>query len=170
MIASLAGYEEYGSRIEEMASGNYTDEALSFGPMMLSYILIPLFNICFGPELKRRFADKIPYFNLWYFFSFFWACGYFLVCNVSHVFIRPLEYFSLFEMLIASLLLFHLFHPVGISMKKSLPIALLFVCVIWANTCWNITKAEAHRGNESVIYKTFFTESDEVRKAEQSPF
>ena len=77
----------------------------SFGPMMLSYLLIPICIIWYGSELEEEYCEKIPYFNLWFNFAYLYACGYFLVCNIGHYFIRPVMYFSLFQMVIAAGLL-----------------------------------------------------------------
>ena len=125
------------------------NDTLSFGPMQLSYFLTSLATIWYGKDLKAMYKDKIPYFNLWWFFSFVYGCGYFLVCNISFMFIRPIQYFEPFQLIIVSLLLFY-FH----NMRKNKQFWLL-IMVIWANIIWNIIKSVGVFG-ESVTYKMFF--------------
>ncbi len=163
VLASMIGYSDYGMRVADFAAGD-TEEALSFGPMMLSYFLISLSLILSGPMLKRKFEAKIPYFNLWYSFSFLWGCLYFLVCNVSHIFIRPMTYFILFEMIMLSLLLFDLFNR-GKKQIQVKMFAISMVGIIWVNISWNIIKAESQKNHEYVIYKMFFMYKDEVNAA-----
>ncbi len=158
-LANLSGYEKYAERTTEILSQEKTSEALAFGPMMLSYLLTAYFTIWFGPYLKERYEEKIPYFNLWYNFSFFYACAYFLICNISHLFIRPVMYFELFQMVIVSLLLYDLWLT---EMRNQL----IFICILltlWVNISWNVTKSYGKRW-EATTYKVFFLHQSEVNR------
>lgn len=88
------GYDDYTQRIATIAGSGYTKEAKAFGPMQLSYFLIALAITWFGPLLKERYEGEVKYFNLWYFFAFIYGCGYFLICNTSHLFIRIVMFWS----------------------------------------------------------------------------
>lgn len=156
-LAKLFGYEGYTERVGLFLSQGKTDESLAFGPMMLSYLLTAYFTIWFGPYLKESYEDKIPYFNLWYNLSFFYACAYFLVCNVSHIFIRPVQNFELFQMVIVSLLLYEFRYSE--FRNQLLYVSLLFV--LWVNISWDVTKSSGLR-NESSTYKVFFMHLDQV--------
>lgn len=158
-LATLFGYEGYAERAALLLSEGKTNESLAFGPMMLSYLMTAYFTIWFGPYLKKRYENKIPYFNLWYNLSFFYACTYFLVCNVSHIFIRPIQYFELFQMIIISLLLYEFRYS---EFRNQL----LYVClilVLWVNISWDITKAYGKK-KESTTYKIYFLHQDQVNK------
>lgn len=158
-LAMLFGYDGYADRVSLLLTHGKTEEALTFGPMMLSYLLVAYFTIWFGPYLKERYEEQIPYFNLWYNLSFFYACTYFLVCNISHIFIRPVQYFELYQMIIASLLLYEF-------MCSEFRNQLLYVClivVLWVNTSWDVTKAQGQR-KESTTYKVFFLHQDEIKQ------
>lgn len=156
-LAKLFGYEGYTERVGLFLSQGKTDESLAFGPMMLSYLLTAYFTIWFGPYLKEHYEDKIPYFNLWYNLSFFYACAYFLVCNVSHIFIRPVQNFELFQMVIVSLLLYEFRYS---EFRNQLLYVSLLI-VLWANISWDMTKSSGLR-NESSTYKVFFMHLDQV--------
>ena len=165
VIAVFIGYESYTDRVEEYLSGSYSAEIHALGPMQLSYLMIGYFVIWFGPYLKRKYEKKIPYFNLWYFFAFFYGCAFFLVTNTSHIFIRPVQYFELFQMIIASLLLYELFCKEN-RLLFSYVVKYGFLFVIWINIIWNVVKADTQTNPEEkeyVTYKTFFMHLDEVQ-------
>jgi hypothetical protein len=159
-VAVSTDYEVYATSMSSALQSGNDDEALAYGPMMLSYLLISIFIIWYGPELKAKYEDKIPYFSLWYNLSYFYACAYFFVCNLGHIFIRPLQYFSLFQMVIAALLLRYLwteYRTYGVR-----PLAALFFCIVIAtNTAWAVTKA-SNLGyiRECSTYKTIFFNKD----------
>jgi hypothetical protein len=161
-LANLANYDSYATQMTSMLSSNYNKEALSFGPMMLTYLLIPIFIIWYGPELKERYADKVPYFSLWYNFAFFYACAYFLVCNIGHIFIRSIMYFSLFQMVMAAMLLHFLWTEYRTYGVRQLA-TIAFCIVIATNTAWDVTKASiSGRYLETTTYKTIFFNRDKL--------
>ena len=150
-VTNMAGYENYSDRVLDYAISGNAEEALAFGPMMLSYFLIAVILIWCGPYLKDKYEDRIPVFNLWYNLGFLYACAYFLVCNVSHIFIRPVQYLELFQMMIVSVLLYDLWIKSATGTREKYRL-IAFVVIIWTNTCWDIYK---HTGMpiESVLYK-----------------
>ena len=158
-LSNTFGYEDYAERVGTFLLEGQTEEALSFGPMMLSYLLTAIFTIWFGPNLAKKYEQTIPNFNLWYNLNFFFACAYFLVCNISHIFIRPVQYFELFQLIIVSLLLYDF----GFSRFRNKMMYVLLLIILWVNTSWDITKT--HRSGqvwESSTYKVFFMHQDQV--------
>lgn len=141
-------YSYVGNVIERtITEGN--NDVRNFGPMQLSYFLTAIFSIWFGKDLKLEYKDKIPYFDLWWLFSYFYGCGYFLVCNVNFMFIRPIQYFEPFQLIIISLLLFYFYQK---NKKKWFYILIISM---WAGMTWNIIKNTGEYA-ESVTYKTIF--------------
>lgn len=139
-IAGATDYDLYGKFMSESLQSGYDKEVLKLGPMMLSYLLIPLFIIWFGPELRDTCRDKIPLFSLWFNFSFLYSCFYLLVCNLGHIFIRPFMYFSLFQMVMAALVLQYLWTEYKqFGLRQVATITFCFVVAI--NTCWDVYKA-----------------------------
>lgn len=159
MLTSSLGYDDYSNRVVSLLSEGTTKEALTFGPMMLSYFMTALFTIWFGPNLKKKYEKEMPYFNLWYNFSFFFACSYFLVCNVSHIFIRPVLYFELFQLITVSLLLFDF----GFSRTRHQILSLILTLTLWVNISWDIVKVSG-RDWESTTYKVYFLHQDQVKR------
>lgn len=161
LVAGSMEYDRYGEMMSEMLLSGYDDEALKIGPMMISYILIPIFIIWYGAELKEKYGEVIPYFDLWYNLAFFYACMYFLVCNLGHIFIRPIMYFSPVQMIMATMVLQYLwteYRRYGIRQSA----AIAFCCVIAINSVWNIYKVSS-RSFESVTYKVFIFHKDQLK-------
>ena len=162
LLTNFVGLDTYTGTVSTLLMQKESAEALAFGPMMLTYLLIPIFIVWYGPELEERYAKKIPYFNLWYNFAYFYSCGYFLVCNISHLFIRPMLYFILFQMILSSLLLYDFFYA-DKKIRKNPLIIILFCLVISLGTVWNIHKLAGKRF-DSVTYKTFFFHTDDMAR------
>ncbi len=154
-LSMFMGYDNYATTFSTMLTEGYSSEKLSFGPMMLSYLLIPLFIIWYGPHLEEEYADKIPEFYLWYNLALFYACGYFLVCNISHIFIRPFLYFLLPQMFMAALLLKYLVDRYRENSNYQIA-CVIFCVVISLNTAWDVTKSSGQL-REFATYKTVLT-------------
>lgn len=150
-LATLFGYDGHTDFVKDKLQEAHTSEALSFGPIMLSFLLVAFSTIWYGPKLKHKYERYIPYFNLWYFLGYLFACTYFLVCNVSHIFIRPIQYFELFQMLIFSLLLY----DVAFSRQRKFMLALILFCIVWTSTSWDLVKVTGQT-KEYSTYKVFF--------------
>lgn len=160
-FANFIGYDNYSIRVADFLVKGDAKEALNFGPMMLSYFLLALILIWYGPQLKQRYESIIPYFNLWYNLSYIYACFYFLICNVSHIFIRPVQYLELFQLIIASLLLYDFFK---LSKENSIYRLhyIIFIIIIWMNIVWDIYK-NVGTFWDMVTYKTIFFNFDKLQ-------
>lgn len=149
-LTNIFGYDDYTQRIATIAGSGYTKEARAFGPMQLSYFLIALAVTWFGPLLKERYEGEVKYFNLWYFFAFIYGCGYFLICNTSHLFIRIVMFLEFYQLIIASMLLV-CFWQLGNKYKQY---AHIFIIAMWMATCWNVFKNYGD-SRDVVTYKVF---------------
>ena len=152
-FAQLAGYNDYSEQIANKLSGEDV-ETRSFGPTMISYFIICLFSIIYSPILKKRF-NSIPYFEIWYNYSFFFSCGFFLFCNVSHIFLRPFMYFMLFLMIIIAMLLQN-YKEIG---RKS---SIEYVCLIffiWLGLFWTVYRLSNSTEFDFITYKFFWNHS-----------
>lgn len=147
-VVTSTGYENYSEYYLASLSGK-SSETLSMGPMMISFLLSSLAVIWFAPLLKEKFAGEIPCFNLWYFFSFLFSCGYFLFCNTGHMMIRPFQYFEFYLVIMMTLLLYY-FHQNGHKLK--------FYCLAFIICVCTLTNVYKNTGQpiEFVLYKTYF--------------
>lgn len=160
----LIGYDDYTDRVSDLLLEGQTAESLSFGPMMLSYFVCSAAVIWFGPQLKEEYEEKVHEFNLWYNFSYLYSCFYFLICNVSHLLIRPVNYLLLFLMVMNALVLCYLKTHWGETIILKMNSKLIFhmlVFSIWVNCAWQMYKS-TNDVNTSLIkieyatYKTIF--------------
>lgn len=111
-LTSFMGYANYSERVNDyLAEG--VDEMRSLGPMFLSLMAMCFITIWYAPTLYRRYIGEIKLFDLWYNFSFLFACSYFLFSSVDIMFIRPTYYFAFYLLVIASLLLYYLYENRG---------------------------------------------------------
>lgn len=149
-ILFITGYDNYTDFYSNVLEGQ-GEEQLAFGPTMISFLLCSVVLVWYAPELQRTYGKVIPYFNLWYFFAVFYSCGYFLVCNISHMMIRPFQYFELFQAIMLALLL----HYFSINKKRYQVHLYALIFLIWVCTIIGIYKA-CNTPIEFTIYKTFF--------------
>lgn len=147
---SITGYEEHADFYKTILTEGET-EKLSFGPIMLSFLLSSIFVIWYAPTLYETYGKRIQYFNLWYFLSFFYSCMYFLVCNTSHMMIRPFQYFELFLVIMLAMLI-HIFY---INNKKYKYHFYALIFLFWICTIIGVYK-NSGRTVEFTTYKTFF--------------
>ena len=152
-VANFVGYDDYAGRTMEFLSGEYNAERRVFGPMQLSYFLMGVFTLWFAPDLRKIYSSRIKYYDLWFFFNFFYISAYFLVCNISHIFIRPIQYFHMFHMIICTLVVYHLLYQ-GRHKRHMQILAYVFILIIWTSTSWDIIK-NYRIPYEPVTYKTF---------------
>lgn len=148
-ITSSVGYDNYVEAASEILNEGYTSEAKAFGPMQLSYFLCGLAVIWYGPMIGEECSERIPTFNLWYLFAVAYGCLYFLVCNVSHLMIRPIMYFQIVQAIVLSLIIYELIQRED---RKTAAILIIVACTA---TAWDIIKA-SNAPFECVTYKLFF--------------
>lgn len=148
------GYDRYTDTVSEILNAGYTKEARAFGPMQMSYFISGLAVIWFGQDIIKRYGGSIPTLSLWYILAVVYGCLYFLVCNVSHLMLRPIMYFQIFQTVMLSLIIYDLFRQ-GIENMAKMQMARLLVLIIWVNVIWDIIKNYSAT-YEYVIYKLFF--------------
>lgn len=147
-IISITGYQNHAEFYIKILQGKGL-ETLSMGPIMISFLLCAIVILWYAPKLHEEYGDKIPYFNLWFCLSFFYSCGYFLVCNMSHMMIRPFQYFELFQAIMLALLLCY-FSKYRNNFQIHL-YALFFL--IWTCTIIGVYK-DSGKSVEFTTYKT----------------
>jgi len=150
-FTDLIGYDNYSSRYEDIFEGNLS-ERLSFGPMMLSQFVCCLLVIWYSPQLYTTYNDKITCFQLWYFLSFCFTCLYFIVYNMGHIVIRPIQYLE-FTLAIMLALLLNLLYTS--DEKPHRIVFYITILSIWLYLGTEIYKA-CGESIEFSTYKMFF--------------
>lgn len=153
-FANVAGYDDYVGQIHAKLSGQDV-ETRAFGPTMLSYLLLCFSVIFYSPQLKERFSFSIPTFELWYCFSYIFSCGFFLFCNVSHIFLRPVSYFMMFLMLMITLLVIYFKENLEFYVNHYYVLLILN----WIGLIWTLYRMSQTSTFDYISYKFFWNHS-----------
>lgn len=157
-LTSFIGYDRYVAVLEDVVfSEDGSHEQLVFGPMMLTYLLIPLFIVWFGPKLREYFGSKVKAFDFLFLCSVIYGSLYLLICNVSHILIRPIQYLEFTQMYMGAMTLMYLVKHYRTEIKQQIS-CLAFIVVISLNLFWSLAKTPAfdYSIKEQKSYKTFF--------------
>lgn len=103
----LTGYENYANLNDPNVSGKF--RLLNWGPGRILILFSHVCMIGIYPELKTYFKnDKL----LSYFFAlaFIGVCFYYLLINTSHFILRPVEYFTIFTLVMCGYLMCYLYN------------------------------------------------------------
>lgn len=103
-ILSAIGYEGYSNRLETLTTKGLQE--MVWGPGRISIFAMYLLIIWYYPELKALFKGKK--LDMYFFLCFIGVCAYNLFANTSHIFLRPIEYFTIFTLPMSAYLLYFL--------------------------------------------------------------
>jgi hypothetical protein len=118
-ILAFIGYDRYAERFDIMLT---YEREMNLGPRRLSILFLNILNIWYAPRLKNVFKNTnyLIYFNL----SFIGILLYNLFANTSHIFLRPVSYFTIFLALTTSYLLYYL------KLQKKYHVTISFIIVL----------------------------------------
>lgn len=153
-VLSFAESKQYAWFLDALNDGSYVFETKTFGPMQLSCFLSGFAVIWFGPKVGGKYGEVMPQFKLWYLFAVIYSCLYFLVCNISHLVVRPILYLQLFQTVILSLTIVECARC-GRRRIEYRQIVIWLVIIIWTSIIWRVIKY-SNLPNEYVTYKLFF--------------
>ena len=145
---NLTGYSNYTNLSDPNVVGKF--RTLNWGPSRITIFCNTLLMVLLYPDLKQYFKNDIllPYF---FFLSFIGICLSNLLMNTSHFILRPVDYFTVFYLVIDAYMMVYL-----LSTKKYLFSILLFIC-IYTHTFIDVFKA-IYRPivvNQPFLYHTF---------------
>lgn len=104
-LLSLLDYDFYAENIELMVEENLRQTA--WGPSRIGIFTIDILLILFYPKVKNEFkCDK--YLSVYFILFFIGTCWYNLFVNTSHIFLRPVSYFTIFRLPLTAYLLYYL--------------------------------------------------------------
>ena len=131
-ILSYLGYDAYAENIYKMTSEGVLMR--SFGPSRLILLITDIAIIWFYPNIKKYLSDD-KYLQV---FFFLFLLGTFLsnlFINTSHIFLRPIEYFTIFRLPMTAYLLYYL------KKNRSIWVFLFFSAIIFSYIFFSILKA-----------------------------
>lgn len=104
-LLSLLGYDRYSDRIELMTSAKLREMAWGLG--RISTFAASCFIIYHYEDLKAYFKDDMKV-RMYFILFFIGMCGFNLFANTSHIFLRPVEYFTLFRLPLSAYVMYYL--------------------------------------------------------------
>ena len=149
-VLKLLGYDTYAANIEVMATENLRE--MAWGPGRLSIFVCGAMIIWYCPSMREYFRNDNRmgmYFVLFLFGTYL----YNLFANTSHIFLRPIEYLTIFRLPLTAYLLCFLWKK---SKKVPFFVLLFLSC---SNAYISILKAVIRPTvmSEYSLYKFFWT-------------
>ena len=143
----LLGYDHYSMTYEEMVEmADFRETA--FGPLRLMTLFVDLCIIWFYPKIEEVYSsDKAlgPFFQ----FFFFGVCAYNLFANTNILFLRPVEYLTIFRLPMTAYLLCYL--------KRANKTWFVVVCFfVFTYTLVEVLKSGLLGVKETNLYHFFF--------------
>lgn len=146
---NITGYNNYGNLNDPNVAGKF--RSLNWGPSRITILFSNVLMIWFYPQLKLHFKnDKLlPYFFI---LAFIGMCLSNLLMNTSHFILRPVEYFTIFYLIIGSYLISYFFNT-----KKFL-VGTIFFIAFYSQFLINCFKAIYYPipENQPFLYHFFF--------------
>lgn len=93
LILGVIGYDYYADKFNQIMEDSRT---LGFGPRMMFTLLQYIMVIYFYPKCRSYYKSSLMDINFKLFFI--GVCGYYLFVNTNHIFLRPIEYFTIFAL------------------------------------------------------------------------
>ena len=148
-VLYLLGYEGYADRLEMMTTENL--RTMAWGPSRLSIFLSEVLIIWFYPALKDYFKGDRKV-EMYFFLFLIGDCLYNLFANTSHIFLRPIEYFTLFRLPLTAYLLYYFYK------KKKLFLFFALIVLACSNAYISVYKAIARPTelSDCSLYKFFW--------------
>ena len=152
-ILDLIGYSNYGNTNDPNVVGQFKglgSWGISRVPMLLGCISI----IWFYPELKSHFSnDKL----LSYFFvlAYIGMCLYYLLINTTHYILRPIDYFTIFYLIMGAYMMVYLLRT------RKTWVAIFLALVLYTHFIGDVYKGVYRPSRTTVpfIYHTFLIPS-----------
>lgn len=147
-LLTVIGYEGYANRIDLMVTDNLRE--MAWGPSRISNFLTGVAIVWYYPQMKEYYKND-RYLPIYFLLFFVGICLYNAFANTSHIFLRPIEYLTIFKLPLIAYLLYYL--------KRSNNIMFLIIAVlVFSNIYFEIYKAVARPSisSEFTLYKFFF--------------
>ncbi len=145
---NLTGYSNYTNMNDPNVVGQF--RTLNWGPGRVSILISNILMIWFYPQLRAHFKNDslLPYF---FTFAFIGMCLYNLLANTTHYILRPIDYFTVFYLIVDSYLMIYLLK------SNKVFVGVILAILIYTNSFFNVYKAvyKPSRTNDPFLYRTF---------------
>ena len=96
-LQSILNALDYGAYAENISYWVEEAQLTTWGPSRIGILLVQVIIIWFYPKL-RVFYNCSRRIDLYFILFFFGVCAYNLMVNTSYIFIRPIMYFTVFQL------------------------------------------------------------------------
>ena len=145
----LTGYQNYGNLDDPNVAGKFRSN--NWGPSSCSILLSNVLMIYYYPQMKSLFrVDKLlPYFFILFYIG---MCLNYLLINTSHFILRPVEYFTVFYLIISAYLMVYLYKT------KQYYVGIVLFIILYSQFVINVYKAVylPIAENQPFLYHFFF--------------
>ena len=131
ILLHTIGYEQYSQGLDNLISKS---RDLAYGPSRLGILIRDLWIVMVIPSVLKKY-DHSGFYRIYASLFFIGVCLYNLFANTSHIFLRPVEYFTVTSVILAPLVLYVL-----IKERKVLPSA-IFACLLYFYSIYSTLKA-----------------------------
>lgn len=146
-LLDLIGYSNYAAKFDYFVSKD-SIASMAWGPARLSMFMIGLFSIFTYPKIKIFFS-RDPFVSVVFVMTFIGECLFGLLANTSYLFLRPVEYLTIFKLLAFGYLIAYL-----VKTKQTL-LSYLIIGIGGIFMYWNIYKSVG-ADRQFTLYKFFF--------------
>lgn len=101
---AMIGYNAYADKIELMTSTKLRE--MAWGPSRISIFVANCFVVYYYKNIKEYFKEDAKV-RMYFILFFIGICGYNLFANTSHIFLRPIGYFTLFSLPLYAYLMYY---------------------------------------------------------------
>ena len=148
----LTGYQNYGNLNDPNVAGQF--RILNWGPSRISILCSNVLIILFYPALKKHFSEDklLPYYFV---LAFVGMCLSNLLMNTSHFILRPVDYFTIFYLIMDAYLM------VYFVKTKNIILGVVLFIMLYSLFAFNVYKAVylPCDTNQPFLYHTFFIPS-----------
>lgn len=122
MVVERLGYSEYSENFNNIISSENFRQT-SFGPGRILLLTLSLYLIYLAPKVLSFYNNKT--IDASFILFFIGQCLYNLFLNTSHIFLRPISYFTIFTVVILPATLYYLKR---VKQKRQYKLLLLLSC------------------------------------------
>ena len=102
----IIGYDAYSENYSNLIDiTNFRDTA--WGPSRIGVLLSELIVIFYYPKIREYFSENRK-IDIYFFLFFIGVCFYNLLINTSHIFLRPVEFLTIFSLPMSAFTLYYL--------------------------------------------------------------
>lgn len=143
-MLAFAGYDNYSENIQLFYAESIE---MNLGPRRIILLLMNIISIWQAPKLNNYFksTNYVIYFNL----SFLGILLFNLFANTGHIFLRPVSYFAIFQIIVNSYLLVYL------RKKSSEKLSLNYIAMLILSLAYLIFTLIADAGKEKLDFSNF---------------